>query len=308
MDELTIYNRALAGAEVLAIYNASTAGKIPPCRQVPSGCVSWWQGEGNGADVYALNPAVADGGVTFTAGQVGQAFTFDGPASVRVPASTSLNVGTGDGFTLEAWVKPSSVSSAQPILDWNSGDTTGVALWISAAGILNADIPDAALISNPISGGTSLTPGAFQHVALTYDSGDPNGPAGHLFLNGEEVGETACFFLLPILTMSDLYFGFSPNGDNTGTGTQFAGQIDEVALYSRALSASEIRRLYAAGCGGKCGIAPDILTEPQSQMANEGNNVAFRVVATGTSLAYQWSFNTGGGAHRFLMPPAQCWS
>ena len=121
MDELTVYNRALEQSEIQAIYNAGSAGKIPPCTQAPNDCVSWWQGEGNGSDVYALNPAVPAGGVSFTAGQTGQAFTFNGSASVRVPASATLNVGAGDGFTLEAWVKPNSVSIAQPILEWNLG-------------------------------------------------------------------------------------------------------------------------------------------------------------------------------------------
>lgn len=58
MDELTIYNRALGESEIQGIYNAGSAGKIPPCTPAPSGCVGWWQGERNGSDVYALNPAV----------------------------------------------------------------------------------------------------------------------------------------------------------------------------------------------------------------------------------------------------------
>lgn len=287
MDELTVYNRALDATEIAGIYTASTAGKIPQCRQVSSGCVSWWQAEGNGADVYALNPAVVDGGVTFTAGQKGQAFTFAGTASVRVPASTTLNVGPGAGFTLEAWVKPGNVSAAQPIFEWNAAGFTGVAVWISDTGNLSADIPDEALIDNLLNG-DHLTANTFQHVALTYDSSDTT---GRLYLNGRQVGSMGCIFLLPILTRGDFCIGFSPN-DDLGTGTQFAGQIDEAALYTRALSGSEIRRLYTAGCGGKCGLAPNILTQPQSQTAHAGNNVAFQVVAAGTSLTYQWSRNS----------------
>ncbi len=294
MDELTVYNRALADGEILGIYNASSAGKIPPCGQVPAGCVSWWQGEGDGADVYGLNPAVAQGGVSFTAGQTGQALTFSGAASARVLASASLNVGAGQGFTVEAWVKPTSVSAAQPILEWSWAGLTGVALWVSDSGTLSADIPDASLMDNPISCGAPMAAGVFQHVALTYDSSDS---MGRLFLNGAEVGETWCLVVLPILTTGDLCLGFNPT-DDIGTGTQFTGQIDEVGLFGRALTALEIKRLYAAGGGGKCGIAPSIVTQPLSQTANVGNNVAFRVVAAGTSLTYQWSSNDGEGEHQ----------
>ncbi|HXP60604.1 MAG TPA: LamG domain-containing protein, partial [Dongiaceae bacterium] len=131
MDEITIYSRALAPAEIQSIYNAGSAGKIPPCTACDTNAaVSWWQAESNGADVFAVNPAVIEGGVSFAPGEVGQAFTFDGSADVRVPASASLSVG-GGSFTLEAWVNPNTLSSAQPLLEWNSGYVTGVALWIS---------------------------------------------------------------------------------------------------------------------------------------------------------------------------------
>ncbi len=299
MDELTIYNRALEEAEILGIYNASSAGKIPPCTQAPSVCVSWWQGEGNGSDVYAGNPAVAAGGVSFTAGQTGQAFTFNGVASVRVPASTALNVGAGNGFTLEAWVKPDSVSTTQPVLEWNLGCLTGVAIWISGIGYPWANLRDTGLNDYQIPSSGQMTAGAFQHIALTYCKTPGNESVGnaYLYLNGTEVGKLESLSPPPTpLTLGDLYFGASPMDDENATGTQFAGQIDEVALYSQALSASEIRKLYSAAGGGKCGITPSITTQPVSQRAHVGNTVVFQVVAQGTSvMTYHWLFNNGGG-------------
>jgi hypothetical protein len=292
MDELSIYNRGLSGSEIQSIFNAGSAGKIPPCTQAPSGCISWWQGEGDGLEVYARNPALLPAsGVSFSAGETGQAFTFDGTMGVRVPASASLNLGAGGGFTIEAWVKPASVATAQPILEWNSGDLTGVALWISASGTLEADIPDATLMDNLLSFGNAVVPGVFQHVALTYNSSDST---AHLFLNGADVGQLACSILLPILTTGDLCIGFSP-GDDLGTGSRFAGQIDEVTLYSHALLPPAIKKLYTTGLSGKCAIAPSIVTQPGSQAAHAGNNVALQASASGTSLTYQWSFDNGTG-------------
>jgi hypothetical protein len=104
------------------------------------------------------------------------------------------------------------------------------------------------------------------------------------------------------MTSGDLYFGFSPydDGDDPNfpqfkTGTQFHGQIDEVALYNRALTATEIKAIFAAGGGGKCAVAPAIVVQPASQTANVGNNIAFNVSATGTSLTYQWFADYGQG-------------
>ena len=121
-----------------------------------------------------------------------------------------------------------------------------------------------------------MTAGAFQHIALATIRPTAN---ALLFLNGTEVGMLKPQPGPTPLTLGDLYFGSSPVDDEGVTGTQFAGQIDEVALYSQALSAAEIRRLYSAAGGGKCGIAPSITAQPGNQTAHAGNNVALQVVA-----------------------------
>src|ERR1035441_2457253 len=94
----------------------------PACAPPPSGLVGWWRGEGVASDSADSNNGIVEGGVAFAAGEVGQAFKFNGTnADVRVPASASLNVGTGDGLTIEAWVNPADVSTERPLVEWNSG-------------------------------------------------------------------------------------------------------------------------------------------------------------------------------------------
>ena len=67
LDEVSIYNRALSASEVVAIYNAGSAGKCPSappptnCAPAPSGLTSWWPGEGNANDVADANFGVARG-------------------------------------------------------------------------------------------------------------------------------------------------------------------------------------------------------------------------------------------------------
>ncbi len=297
MDEITIYSHGLADSDIQAIYGAGKSGKIPPCKPAPADIVSWWQANGDARDVFNNNSGILAGGVTFGAGEKDQAFIFSGAASVRVPHSVSLNVGSGTGFTIEAWVNPASLSGPQPILEWNSGFLTGVAIWMSSSGNLYANLRDNQL-DDALLSGAKLTSGTYQHVALTYDQ---QTASAHLYLNGVDVGQQTSLFPIPPLTTGDFYVGFSPADDEGpfdpqfSTGTQFQGQIDEVALYQRGLSAAEIRKLYSSAGGGKCGIAPVIVVQPVSQTANVGNNVALNVIATGTSLTYQWSVNHGAG-------------
>ena len=71
LDELGIYNRALSAAEILAIYNAGSAGKCPPppCAPVPAGLISWWPGQNSTADVAGGNNGTVAGFGTFGYGE-----------------------------------------------------------------------------------------------------------------------------------------------------------------------------------------------------------------------------------------------
>ena len=75
----------------------------------------------------------------------------------------------------------------------------------------------------------------------------------------------------------------------------FNGLVDEVSLYNRGLTASEIQAIYAAGSAGKCPpspMPPSITAQPTNQTVNVGGSATFSVTASGTPpLSYQWNFD-----------------
>src|SRR5262249_55096284 len=73
------------------------------CVQAPSGITSWWQGEGNANDIVGSNNGTLQG-ATFTAGEVGQAFQFDGTSDIQIPDSDSLQISSSSPSTLDAWI------------------------------------------------------------------------------------------------------------------------------------------------------------------------------------------------------------
>jgi Immunoglobulin domain/Concanavalin A-like lectin/glucanases superfamily len=81
-------------------------------------------------------------------------------------------------------------------------------------------------------------------------------------------------------------------GNAPGTaGFPFDGWIDEISLYSRALSQAEIQGIYNAGSAGKCfpASAPVILVQPQSQVGYWGQPLTFSVTAgVAPPLSYLW--------------------
>ena len=117
IDELEFFNRALASAEIQAIFNADSAGKCKPeCTPAPFGLVSWWPGEGNPNDLLNNNPGTLQNGAAFAGGKVGLGFSFDGLYDhVETGDSSSLSI-TGE-ISVDAWVRPNALgTSAQAIV------------------------------------------------------------------------------------------------------------------------------------------------------------------------------------------------
>jgi sugar lactone lactonase YvrE len=259
------------------------------CDPAPSGMAAWWPGEGDANDIVGTNNGVLLGGLGFTNGEVGQGFWFTTTnQGVVIPASPSLDIGYGPGFTIECWINPSELSIPHAIGEWNNG-TFGVELFVSADGAGDV-FAGAWKVSNGYSyeclcatGAGVVATNASQHVALTYDK---QSDVATLYYNGVQVGQG--FFYNLIIGMGyNSYLGYSPS-----EGRDFAGVLDEVTLYNRALSGGEIAAIYNAGLSGKCPSPPSIAVPPASQPAVIGERVTFNMVVDGSEpLAYQWLFN-----------------
>ncbi len=94
--------------------------------------MSWWRGEGNADDSAGPNNGVAQNGVTYVPGVIGQAFNFNGTTSdVLIPTSTTLNL--ADGFTIALWINlPTGVAQSlrRRQGDRNQLDRNGLFLFI----------------------------------------------------------------------------------------------------------------------------------------------------------------------------------
>ncbi|HEV2211433.1 MAG TPA: LamG-like jellyroll fold domain-containing protein [Verrucomicrobiae bacterium] len=264
------------------------------CVSPPPGIVGWWSGEGDAWDSAGTNDGVLLNGTDFAPGEVGLAFRFNGVNNaVRVPASANLNLGTSNGLTLEAWVYPTDVGPQHSVIEWSQdigGPPYGVHLWIGhdydPPGYFFANIVDTAGNWHVIGSAPGLVQSnVFQHIAVTYDK---TSGLARLFLNGAVVQETNLGVFTPQTTYN-LYFGERPPGD--GTNPLYAGLIDEIGIYGRALGTNEIAAIYTAGSAGKCAW-PTLTQQPQSQVLYCGRNIAFTAGAVGARpLTFQWLKN-----------------
>lgn len=176
-------------------------------------------------------------GATLGIGKTGNALILNGTGQkMTVPDSPKLSI--NGSLTLTAWIKPSSLSySAQTIIlkgkSWPSNyvlqlENTSL-LWKWAGG-------DAYHYSSSV-----IKPNVWQHVAVTFDATTKKVT---FYINGVVQGidsETK----IPSSQPGPLSIG----GDESGN--YFAGSIDEVRIYNRALYSSEVQ--------GDMGLLPPTL-------------------------------------------------
>jgi hypothetical protein len=176
---------------------------------------------------------------TPTQGRFGSALSFDGVNDwVTVSDANDLDFTTG--MTLEAWVYPTASgggswrnvmikerAGGEVYNLYGNADTNAPVVYVIAAA--TPTVPFDA------RGGTSLPLNAWSHVAATYD-----GTTLRLFVNGSQVGTRAVANSLLAST------GVLRFGGNSVWGEFFAGRLDEIRLYNRALSAAEIQADMAA--------------------------------------------------------------
>jgi hypothetical protein len=253
------------GSTGLAVMNglqllAKSQAPPPQCVPAPAGLVAWWRGEGNPQDSAGDHHGTAPSGVGYAAGQVGQAFRFAGADQVvRVLASAGLDVGAGEGLTIEGWIKPDYATAIGPLVEWNDPATSriGTHFWINVEypwgswHSLFANLPDTQGQMHIIDTGTGLlTAGSWHHVAVSYDK---SRGVAVLYLDGAAV-QTRNLGVFTPATSYDLWFGRRVSGD--AFLWSYQGLHDEFGLYRRALSAAEVQTICAAGSNGKCPVPP----------------------------------------------------
>jgi len=233
----------------LQIKGATGGIEPPPACELPSDIVSWWKGEDDALDQLGAYDGETPFGMAYADGMVGRAFDFDGSLRrVSVPDSPAFKL--TNAMTLEAWVYPRAY---QGFITFRGDNRGGLDTWTLDAyepGFVKFSIIDDTNGVERVQAPMALD--QWQHVAATWDraSGDMR-----VYINGTLAAETNTA-IIPIAELDAE--GAVGIGNHGGTFHQFPfnGLIDELAIYSRALSTHEIAAIYQAGSVGKCPTNP----------------------------------------------------
>ena len=238
----------------------SQAAHAQACVVPPSGIMSWWPGDGNANDIQGDNDGLLHNGVTFTTGIVEQAFSFDGVDDfVEVTNEASFDFERTDAFTIEAWIKTSSDEILNIVSKMSdSPPSRGFQLikHRSSDGFLNrlhfflthSQFGTASDNMIRLSGTTDITDGNWHHLAVTYD-GSSTAAGVLMYVDGVLEPKLVTHDNLTETIQNDLPLQIS---GREGSNTVFNGLIEEVAIFDRVLSLTEIQAIYTAGSAGKC--------------------------------------------------------
>jgi len=182
--------------------------------------------------------------------------------------------------TIAAWCRPAWFQGGGMIF-FEGGSVNGRGLFVkavegkgSANTILTQDSKSETLESKPVD-----LPGGWMHVVSVY-----NGPAGTqaIYINGTKVAEQPTAFKTFVAPGRGWNIGGGDPG--SGMGGQFNGVIDEVVIWTRAMSDQEIAQLYEKG-------KPDAGTEVKPVTRPPLAQLTATELPSIDDIAYHFDFN-----------------
>jgi uncharacterized membrane protein len=213
------------------------------------------------------NTGTLSGATWNASGRYGSALTFNGTSDwVTVPDNAVLDL-TGP-MTIEAWVYPTSVGDWRSVLLKETSTGLSYGLYTSDSdGLPSGWIRRTSDIG--VTGNAAVAIDSWVHLAVTYD-----GSALNLYVNGSQVATRA---ITGAIATSSQPLRI---GGNASYGEFFDGTIDEVRIYNRALTASEIQTDMNTPVGSAASHDFAISATPGTQTVTQGGAAMYTVTAT----------------------------
>ncbi len=184
------------------------------------------------------NHGTTQGTVTFgVAGKIGTAASFNGGSSI----STTNTFTNPNVFTLAAWFNTTSANGGT-VIGFNNGGSADRFVYLANSGIVYFGVFPGTI--QTINSTLAYNDGNWHHVVATLSS------AGMvLYVDGSRVANLASVtsgqnYTAPWMVGAGYGGGGWPNTPNN---PKFTGSIDEAAVWSKALNASEVLQLYRRG-------------------------------------------------------------
>ena len=204
-------------------------------------------------------------------------FAGSNTSYISVPSTAGTNF-TGS-FTAEAWINCSNVSGSERGII-SKGSALGVsmryAVRISSASKIT-------IYTNGVLRATSVASIAvntWTHVAATYSSATDSFA---IYINGVKNVAAVVGVAAPATNTDSLFIGIA------GTGVNYVGQLDDVRLWSKALTAVEVSRNFRSTINASSGLYEQLVMSLPFQKNHSGGT---------TFSTLDWTGNGNNGTGR----------
>jgi hypothetical protein len=221
-----------AASDAAHAVDAASGDASHPTGDMAGGPIAWWKGDGNANDSAGSYNGTVQGAVTYTTGHTGQAFSFPGTAA-EISVPDGIVPGSAQSFTVAAWVWVAPLGLGSPLTIFYAGSKGGeFQLFLEQ---------NTGQIGFLISGSDNGQYGAYsQFAALTgtwlHITGVRRGSVVELWQGGTMSSSIS----IPVGALVDASGTSSSIGAANQSYSEWQGYIDDLRIYDRALSSTEI--------------------------------------------------------------------
>ena len=249
----TTYHCQLAGSNSAGVVSGQDVAFSPvDCVAPPSGVVNWWPADGSAFDVVGGDEGFLMGGVSYTNGKVGEAFSFNGTNGY---VGTSLLITNPQTFSFTLWFQTTTTNGGVLISFDNTqtnqvGDEYDRNIYMDDSGALHFGVWNSG--AKQINSSAGYNDGKWHYAVGSLSAGT----GLSLYIDGVLIGNNSS-----VTNAQEVYNGYWRIGeDNLGNwppqyqpnSFYFKGQLDEVAIFDAALASSSVTAVYDAGTNGMC--------------------------------------------------------
>lgn len=286
IDEVKIYNYARNSAQVVSDMNAGHPNVGSPI----GSAVAYWkfdEGYGLTANNSGNGGATLNGTLFNTTwtnnGKFGKALSFNGTNSY---VRNTANLIPSGNFTYTAWFKTTSPATSQGIFSLRGMESVGTYIGTRIVGSKLVTYIDGSTV---LTGNTTLLANTWYFLSVTYDAN--RSPQTIVYLNTvqDATGTTAAVYTYDQTLI----------GARTTATMPFNGTIDEVKVYSYALSPSDVKLEYNHGSAMVLGAMSDTSNLTGGAIASNSASAAYCIpgdTSTCNSPVGYYNFEEGQGS------------
>jgi hypothetical protein len=259
IDQVRIFSKALSSSEVTTLSDETSASSTKSTTDIfddGSGVALYeLEGNANTTPYYPYGEGAID---------AGQSAVFNGSSSY-IELSSGINtsyINPTSSWSFSAFINTLNASSGQVILGFDAYDNIEVAINTNSEIEYRIYNTSYEFLRSP-----AISSNKWYHVAATYSNGSMN-----LYLNGYNVASG---------TKTLIQSSSSPTiGKKQNNTTYFNGSIDQVRIYSSALSASDVEALASET------NVPTTNLIAHYKLDGNGNDATSNYNGTATSITY----------------------